>query len=86
MCYALGNLVLSSVKEIAVVGSEEVRQVLELFEETVDCRGKTIRFVPEDPDNLMLIGTLLRGGEALTLEKNELVLFQPGDLPFLYEL
>lgn len=86
MCYALGNVLLSSVREIAVVGSPEVKAVLDLFKETVDCRGKTIHFVPEDPDNLILISTLLRGRDALTLEKNELVLFQPGDLPFLYEL
>lgn len=86
MCYALGNVLLSGMREIAVVGSVEVKQVLDLFLETVDCRGKTIRFVPEDPDNLMLISTLLRGGDALNLQKNELVLFQPGDLPFLYNL
>lgn len=86
MCYALGNVLLSGVREIAVVGSPDVKQVLDLFKETVDCRGKTIHFVPEDPDNLMLIGTLLKGGEALDLQKNELVLFQPGDLPFLFDL
>ena len=34
----------------------------------------------------MLINTLVLGRNALALEKEELVLFQPGDLPFLYDL
>jgi len=86
MCYALGNLLLSSLKEIVVVGSSEVKLVLERFLEVVDTRGKKVMFVHEDPDNLMLINTLILGRNRLALAATELVLFQPGDLPFMYNL
>ena len=86
MCYALGNLLCSSLKEIVVVGSTEVQHVLELFLNTVDTRGKTIQFVGEDDQNLNLLHTLSLGRNKLSIEDNELILFQPGDLPFLYDL
>ena len=86
MCYALGNLLCSSLKEIVVVGSTEVQRVLELFLNTVDTRGKTIQFVGEDDQNLNLLHTLSLGRNKLSIEENELILFQPGDLPFLYDL
>jgi hypothetical protein len=86
MCYALGNLVMSSLKEIVVVGSAEVNLILEHFLEVVDTRGKKVTFVHEDPDNLLLINTLILGRNQLSLAANELVLFQPGDLPFMYDL
>ena len=40
MCYALGNLLISSLKEIVIVGSEEVEQVATAFLETVGTQGK----------------------------------------------
>ena len=40
MCYALGNLLISSLKEIVIVGSEEVEQVATTFLETIGTRGK----------------------------------------------
>ena len=40
ICYALGNLILSSLKEIVVVGSQEVKTVLDHFLKTVGTRGK----------------------------------------------
>jgi len=86
MCYSLANLLQSSLKEIAVVGSLEVKQVLDKFLETVDSRGKSIRFIREDSDNPSLMNTLALGKSLLTLEENELVLFQPGDLPFMYDI
>ena len=86
MCYALGNLLCSSLKEIVVVGSTEVQRVLELFLNTVDTCGKTIQFVREDDQNLNLLHTLNLGRNKLSIEDNELILFQPGDLPFLYDL
>ena len=86
MCYALGNLLCSSLKEIVVVGSTEVQRVLELFLNTVDTYGKTIQFVREDDQNLNLLHTLSLGRNKLSIEDNELILFQPGDLPFLYDL
>ncbi len=86
MCYALGNLLMSSLKEIVVVGSYEVGIILEHFLESVDTRGKKVLFVHEDPDNLLLINTLILGRNQLSLASNELVLFQPGDLPFMYDL
>ncbi len=85
MCYALGNLLCSSLKEIVVVGSTEVQRVLELFLNTVDTCGKTIQFVREDDQNLNLLHTLSLGRNKLSIEDNELILFQPGDLPFLYD-
>ena len=45
MCYAMGNLLLSSLKEIVVVGSQEVRLVLDRFLEVVGTFGKKIHFV-----------------------------------------
>lgn len=86
MCYALGNLLMSSLKEIVVVGSTEVKIILEHFLDVIDTRGKKVMFVHEDPDNLMLINTLILGRNELSLAANELVLFQPGDLPFMYDL
>ncbi|MDH5458200.1 MAG: hypothetical protein OEY26_05780, partial [Nitrospinota bacterium] len=86
MCYALGNLLVSSLKEIVVVGSTEVKIILEHFLDVVDTRGKKVMFVHEDPDNLMLINTMILGRNQLSLAANELVLFQPGDLPFMYDL
>jgi len=86
MCYALGNLLVSSLKEIVVVGSTEVKIILEHFLDVVDTSGKKVMFVHEDPDNLMLINTMILGRNQLSLAANELVLFQPGDLPFMYDL
>jgi hypothetical protein len=86
MCYALGNLLCSSLKEIVVVGSDEVRQVMDRFLKTVGTCGKTIQFVKEDDRQLNLVHTLSLGREKLALAIDELVLFQPGDLPFLYDL
>ncbi len=86
MCYALGNLLTSSLKEIVVVGSAEVNLILEHFLEVIDTFGKKVMFVHEDPDNLMLINTMILGRNQLSLAANELVLFQPGDLPFMYNL
>jgi len=86
MCYSLGNLLCSSLKEIVVVGSDEVRRVLDRFLGTVGSRGKKIYFVKEEDENLNLVHTLNLGRNQLSLSTNELVLFQPGDLPFLYDL
>ena len=86
MCYSLGNLICSSLKEIVVVGSDEVQRVLEKFLSTVDTCGKKIQFVQEDAQNLNLVDTMDGGKSKLSIEDNELILFQPGDLPFLYDL
>ncbi|HIJ49641.1 MAG TPA: hypothetical protein HPP54_01055 [Nitrospinae bacterium] len=86
MCYALGNLLCSSLKEIVVVGSDEVRQVMDRFLQTVGTCGKNIQFVKEDDRQLNLVHTLSLGREKLAFAVDELVLFQPGDLPFLYDL
>jgi hypothetical protein len=86
MCYALGNLLCSSLKEIVVVGSDEVQQVMDRFLKAVGTCGKTIQFVREDDRHLNLVRTLNLGREKLELKIDELVLFQPGDLPFLYDL
>ena len=86
MCYALGNLMSSSLREIVVVGSEEVKKVMDHFLDIVGTCGKTIRFVPEDAQQLNLVHTMNLGRKLLSLAPDELVLFQPGDLPFLYDL
>ena len=86
MCYALGNLLLSSLKEIVVIGSPEVEKVFNRFLEIVGPHGKKITFVLEDPDNLTLQQTIALGSSKLKVEPNELVLFQPGDLPFMYDI
>ena len=86
MCYALGNLLCSSLKEIVVVGSDEVQKVMDRFLQTVGTCGKTIQFVSEDDRHLNLVQTLNLGREKLAPAIDELVLFQPGDLPFLYDL
>ena len=86
MCYALGNLLISSLREIVIIGSEEVEQVATTFLETVGTQGKKVSFVREDPDKLNLFNTLQLGKSRLNLEPNELVLFQPGDLPFMFDI
>ena len=86
MCYALGNLLISSLKEIVIIGSEEVEQVATTFLETVGTHGKKVSFVREDPNNLNLFNTLQLGKSQLNIEPNELVLFQPGDLPFMFDI
>ncbi len=86
MCYALGNLLNSSLREIVVVGSDEVKKVMDCFLDIVGTCGKTIRFAQEDPQNLNLVHTMNLGRELLSPSRDELVLFQPGDLPFLYDL
>jgi len=86
MCYALSNLMNSSLREIVVVGSEEVKKVMDQFLNIVGTCGKTIRFVQEDAEHLNLVRTMNLGRELLSLSSDELVLFQPGDLPFLYDL
>ena len=86
MCYALGNLLISSLKEIVIVGSEEVERVATAFLETVGTQGKDISFVLENPTRLNLFNTMQLGKNRLNLEPNELVLFQPGDLPFMFDV
>lgn len=86
MCYALGNLLNSNLREIVVVGSEEVKIIMDNFLEVVGTFGKTVQFVPEDINHLNLVNTMNLGKELLSPAKDELVLFQPGDLPFLYDL
>jgi hypothetical protein len=86
MCYALGNLLQSSLREIVVIGSPEVETVLNRFLEVVETRDKKITFVREDPENLSLRQTMALGKSKLTVQPNELVLFQPGDLPFMYDI
>lgn len=86
MCYALVNLLYSSLKEIVVVGSSEVEQILACFLDTVGNNGKTARFVHENSQHLSLMNTLDLGRGQLRPDRSELVLFQPGDLPFMYDL
>ncbi len=86
MCYALGNLLQSSLREIVVIGSPEVETVLNRFLAVVETGDKKITFVREDPNNLSLRQTMALGKSQLNVEPNELVLFQPGDLPFMYDI
>ncbi len=86
LCYAMGNLLASSLKEIVVIGSEEVERVLDRFLEMTGSLDKKVTFVREDPDNLSLSNTLALGRSRLSLDADEMILFQPGDLPFLYDL
>ena len=86
MCYALGNLLISSLKEIVIVGSQEVEQIATTFLETVGTQGKKVSFVRENPNKLNLFNTLQLGKNQLNLQPNELVLFQPGDLPFMFDI
>ena len=86
MCYALGNLLISSLKEIVIIGSEEVEQIAISFLEAVGTQGKKISFMREDPNNLSLFNTLQLGKSRLDIKLNELVLFQPGDLPFMFDI
>lgn len=86
MCYALGNLLNSSLREIVVVGSKEVKQVMDRFLDIVGTCGKTVQFIEEDVQHLNLVNTMNLGRDLLSPAQDELVLFQPGDLPFLYDL
>ena len=86
MCYSLGNLLCSSLKEIVVIGSDQVQRVLDRFLDIVGSHGKKIQFVKEDDERLNLVNTLNLGRNKLSISNDELILFQPGDLPFLYDL
>ncbi len=86
MCYALANVLHSSLKEIVIVGSAQVRQVLDAYLNAVGDGGKTVSFVEEDSERLTLEYTMNLGRECLQPADMELVLFQPGDLPFLYDI
>jgi len=86
VCYTVANLMRSSLKEIVVIGSPEVKRVLDAFLNIVGDNGKTVHFVLEDPEYLSLMNTMNLGRNKLSLDANELVLFQPGDLPFMYDL
>ena len=86
MCYALANLLHSSLREIVVIGSDEVKRVLDRYLEINGTHGKQVHFAHEDPENLSMINTMALGKKQLPLAANELALFQPGDLPFLYDL
>jgi hypothetical protein len=86
MCYSLANLIFSSLREIVVIGSEEVKRVLDGFLEVVGTNGKSIHFVGEDPQNLSLLNTMRLGRGKLSLAPDEMALFQPGDLPFMYDI
>lgn len=86
MCYALGNLLCSSLKEIIVVGTDEVQRVMDRFLGTVGSFGKKIQFVKEDDRHPNLAHALNLGRSKLLPDQSELILFQPGDLPFLYDL
>ena len=86
VCYAMENLLNSSLKEIVVVGSPEVEHVLESYLDTVGSNGKKVTFLREDLENLSLLNTLALGRSKLHLESDEMILFQPGDLPFMYDI
>ena len=86
MCYALANLLSSSLQDIVVVGSDEVKKVMDRFIDIVGTCGKNIQFAPEDTQQLNLVNTINLGKKLLSPANDELVLFQPGDLPFLYDL
>ena len=69
MCYSLGNLICSSLKEIVVVGSDEVQRVLEKFLSTVDTCGKKIQFVNDCiGDEVEQVISKLNNGDILLLE------------------
>jgi len=86
MCYALTNILRSSLQQIVVVGSRETEKILQLYLEINGDNGKTVRFVEEDTNNLSILNTLSLGKNSLDLDLDEMVLFQPGDLPFLYDM
>jgi hypothetical protein len=86
MCYALANVLNSSLKEIAVIGSPQVRLVLDAYLENIGDQGKKIVFVDEEKDNLSLGRAMTSGRDALQPSSDELILFQPGDLPFMYDV
>ncbi len=86
MCYALANALNSSLKEIAVIGSPEVRTILDAYLENIGNQGKKVVFIDEDNDNPSLVRAMTLGRDALQPNSDELTLFQPGDLPFMYDV
>ncbi len=86
MCYALANVLRSSLKEIVVVGSHETEKILRSYLDVNGSNGKKISFVQEDISNLSILNTLSLGKNSLDLDLDEMILFQPGDLPFLYDM
>ena len=86
MCYALANVLNSTLKDVVVIGSEEVRYVLDAYLNIVGDGGKNVSFVEEEKKRLSIGRTMNQGREVLQPGPGELVLFQPGDLPFLYDI
>ncbi len=85
MCYALANALNSSLKEIAVIGSSQIRTVLDSYLENIGDQGKKVVFVNED-EKPSLVSAMTLGRNALQPNPDELILFQPGDLPFMYDI
>jgi len=86
MCYALANVLRSSLKKIVVVGSLETEKILRLYLDVNGSNGKEVSFVEEDISNLSILNTISLGKGKLNPDQDEMVLFQPGDLPFLYDM
>jgi hypothetical protein len=86
VCYALANALNSSLKDIVVIGSQQIRIVLDSFLETIGDQGKKVIFIDEDDKNPSLIRAMTQGRDALQPNSDELTLFQPGDLPFMYDV
>ena len=70
MCYALGNVLLSGMREIAVVGSVEVKQVLDLFPKLGERRGQVARTMSGGEQQMVAIGrALMSRPETILLDE-----------------
>ena len=83
MVYVLMNVLHSGIQEAVVIGSDETRQILGAFQEVY--KATKFRFVHEGSD-WSLSNTLQRARDALPDAAGELVMFLPGDVPFLFNI
>lgn len=83
IAYVLMNLVKSDLRDIAVVGNKDIKDVVDAF---IDLYKPKQEISFEDEGSIWGIDNTLLKGRNLLKSDNELVLICPGDVPFLYDV
>ena len=87
MAYGLMNLAKSDIEEVVVIGNRDTEKILNEFIKTYNTNKDYERFkFAHEGEELSLSNTIKKGKEKLNLEKNELTLLLPGDIPFCFNL
>jgi len=81
--YVLMNLTKSGLEKIAVVGSRDIKTVIEAFIELYKPKQKIIF---EDEGKELSLENTLSKGRSILKPSHELVYISPADVPFLYDI